>query len=459
MNQNYNDVIIQVSELLFTAIIEREDNLSGCVKHLDRKIAGLLRLIGLQLVSRLLGWLCDSVTTAVANSRNLSVHRRKPIKYFTLYGQVVIESPYLWNGQSKMGARPVKDLLGIQNGGRSIGLEEALVDFGIEQSYGKAGERFCQHYGWNIDRYRIRRAVVKNANQATKYVEQRLDVATESSSESEISATKSDPILLELDGCHIRTGRLEETDATPTQVPPKLTEARQLPKRKRSTEWREVRVGFARPLCHKEQRTFVARMSKYPEIVSLLFRAAKHIGMSPGSQVIAVADGGKGLREELELQFPGLQFILDRPHLKKHLYESAEAIGLSGNEKSKWVLEKITQIDKGQVKKVITELKAYRKRGQARLANLANYLQRFSDCVEYNRFIELGFPVGSGEIESAHRYIPQNRLKIPGATWHPDSINPLLALRLVRVNGWWDDFWEKKAEKTKIGALGYSSVF
>ncbi len=54
-------------------------------------------------------------------------------------------------------------------------------------------------------------------------------------------------------------------------------------------------------------------------------------------------------------------------------------------------------------------------------------------------------PIGSGEIESAHRYIPQKRLKIPGATWHPDTVNPMLALRIVRANGWWDDFWTKQS--------------
>lgn len=79
--------------------------------------------------------------------------------------------------------------------------------------------------------------------------------------------------------------------------------------------------------------------------------------------------------------------------------------------------------------------------GIKRIANLSQYLQRFSDAVSYEKFISLGFPIGSGEVESAHRYIPQKRLKIPGATWHPDTINPMLALRIIRANDWWQDFW------------------
>ncbi len=51
------------------------------------------------------------------------------------------------------------------------------------------------------------------------------------------------------------------------------------------------------------------------------------------------------------------------------------------------------------------------------------------------------FQLAQEKLKVQARYIPQKRLKIPGATWHPDTINPMLALRVVRANDWWDDFW------------------
>ncbi len=81
------------------------------------------------------------------------------------------------------------------------------------------------------------------------------------------------------------------------------------------------------------------------------------------------------------------------------------------------------------------------------LDNLAKYLQRFADACHYELYKIQGLPIGSGEVESAHRYIPQKRLKIPGATWHPDTINPMLALRVIRANEWWSDFWTHLIEK------------
>jgi hypothetical protein len=92
-----------------------------------------------------------------------------------------------------------------------------------------------------------------------------------------------------------------------------LTPRRRLPKSQRQSDWREVRVGLARPLKEQEQRTYVARMSKYPEVVGHLVSAAVIQGMSVRTKVYAVADGGNGLREALEDQFPRLTFIKRSP--------------------------------------------------------------------------------------------------------------------------------------------------
>ena len=109
-------------------------------------------------------------------------------------------------------------------------------------------------------------------------------------------------------------------------------------------------------------------MSKYLEVVQQLVSAAVDQGMSErcpkgacpeGSQVYAVADGGNGLREALEASFANLTFILDWPHLKQHFYEGAEAIGLTGSERHKWVSD------------------------------------------NYDYFRDMGLPIGSGEVESA----------------------------------------------------------
>ncbi|AFZ21510.1 hypothetical protein [Allocoleopsis franciscana] len=53
--------------------------------------------------------------------------------------------------------------------------------------------------------------------------------------------------------------------------------------------------------------------------------------------VYGLADGCNGLREALEEEFSHFQFILDRPHLKQHLYAMAEAMELTGKIRLIWL--------------------------------------------------------------------------------------------------------------------------
>ena len=122
--------------------------------------------------------------------------------------------------------------------------------------------------------------------------------------ESKINPSqKTERVLLELDGCHLRTG---------VKVPISkagVTKIRQIKKSSRKIEWKETRVAFARPVEEKKQRTFVARMGKYSEIIQQLVGAAYDRGLFPRTQIFALADGAIGLKEALEKAFRGLQFI------------------------------------------------------------------------------------------------------------------------------------------------------
>lgn len=436
MKQDYNHVISQMATELFSAIIELNPNPSEILAELERKIAAILRQVGLQVVGMMFNELSKKLTEE-AKTQGMVVHRRIRIQYAVLFGRLEVESPYLWDKKTGFSSRPVKEQLGIKHGGRSLALQRALTDFGIEESFGRAAQRFEEHYGWNIGKGSLYQEVKQAAEIAEKYVDIRLLEAFLNYSQPHSSKLDDERILVELDGCHIRTAQKAATTGT------ELTKKRYLPLSRRPHEWREVRVGFARQLQNKEARTFVARMSKYPEIVQRLVSAACDQGMKASSPVIALADGGNGLREALCSQFPNLKFILDRPHVKQHLYATAEAMGLSGGQRHCWVRQQMDLIDCGQVEQVISTFTSYQGSGSDRVQNLCQYLERFSDAVDYDHFRVQGLPVGSGEIESAHRYIPQQRLKIPGASWHPSTINLMLALRIIRANNWWQDFWHR----------------
>jgi hypothetical protein len=66
------------------------------------------------------------------------------------------------------------------------------------------------------------------------------------------------------------------------------------------------------------------------------------------------------------------------------------------------------------------------------------YLGTRNDQPKNREALAEGLPIGSGEIESAHRYVAQKRLKLPGAWWLVEHAEYVLALRINRLNGDWD---------------------
>ena len=329
----------------------------------------------------------------------------------------------------------------ICHNGRSETVNRAISDFGSETSFKQAANRFKEHYKYDIGSSAVSRVTITTAHAAQDYVDQTLLEAGSTYGDPSARGGNTKTMVLELDGCDIRTvqATLKE-DSTATSP------IRRLPKKEKSIRWNEVRIGFARPL-ESESKIYIGRMDGYPEVVGQLFQAAVFAGLTPETDVIGIADGGNGLKEALEKQFDGMQFILDKQHLQDHFYETADALGLLDIARKEWVTAGIESISHGDVNRVILELETlYDETKEHRLKQLLGYLTRFRHSVAYDMFKEKGYPIGSGEVESAHKSIPQYRMKIAGACWHPHSINPMLSLRILRANGWWEDFWNTRTE-------------
>ena len=132
-NPEYTDVIQTIGQMLFQALWEQEPDLEKKVRELDNIVNQLLRKIGLLVESLLLTKLA-SVVTQKAKAAGLTIHRSKRIKYLSLFGAIEIPSPYLWDKNTRIGARPVKDQLRIEHGDLSLTVQRALTDFGAEES-------------------------------------------------------------------------------------------------------------------------------------------------------------------------------------------------------------------------------------------------------------------------------------------------------------------------------------
>ena len=69
------------------------------------------------------------------------------------------------------------------------------------------------------------------------------------------------------------------------------------------------------------------------------------------------------------------------------------------------------------------------------LATVYAYLEQHRAHIDYARYKELGLPLGSGMVESACKWLIQQRFKGVGMRWSEDGFNHLVHLRLAWVNG------------------------
>jgi len=434
MTEIYTEFIHHASHELAKLLLAKlpEEQLEQ-VQYTDAEAKAILTLVGKEAMRVVLTTLAERVTEE-AKQEGFTVERRPSIRVDVVFGAIEIESPYLW--RKGLGCRPVKERLGVEHATRTPAVERALTDFGAEESFAQAAERFAEHYGFEIGASTLGRVVTEVATEAEEYLAAKLQEAEAEYAKPVAVRRGAAELLVELDGCEIRTVTCQTLRDEKTQA---------ICQRVRHLEWREVRVGLAGRLG-SAKRTFVARLGSYPEVCRELFAASIMEGLSPVTKVIGVADGGAGLREELAVHFPHLQFILDQPHLVSHLYETGEDLAYTSSKRAQWVTKKLAQVSAGEVKKVLRELRL-KEKSCARAGRLRGYLDRFRDAVFYDKFQAAGYPIGSGEIESAHRYIPQKRLKIAGASWKPETINKMLALRVMRANGWWSEFWQQRQAK------------
>ena len=176
----------------------------------------------------------------------------------------------------------------------------------------------CQeHYGWEVGRTTRRHHTLEAAQEAETSRDRRLQAATKPYGQAPVASQGVDTMLLELDGCEMRTGVYRTAaEAGVSDRGPR--------ERVRVENWRDVRTGLARPL-EASARLGVCRLDSYDEGCEQLFGVACAQGLTPQRQVVVPGDGANGLREAVLLAFPTAQYIFDHPHLKSQLYDTATA--------------------------------------------------------------------------------------------------------------------------------------
>jgi hypothetical protein len=163
--------------------------------------------------------------------------------------------------------------------------------------------------------------------------------------------------------------------------------------------------------------------------------------------VHAVGDGAPWIMRQIDELF-GEQgsYLIDFYHVCEYLSAASKTIAPDAAAGKAWMEAQKNALKTGRAGVVLSALLPHCEAPdvcdeQAPVRLCHRYLDARKGYLKYREALAEGLPIGSGEIESAHRYVAQKRLKLPGAWWLVEHAEHMLALRINRLNGDWEAYW------------------
>jgi hypothetical protein len=305
-------------------------------------------------------------------------------------------------------------------------LQRAMTDFGADHGFGQVPKKLQEHYGSTLG--------VSTVGKLTQEHGARM---------REQQDRGTAPVRTP--GCRQQIGELDGS-----MVPIVTSEASAEDKRKhKSLQWQEARLALVHAhgsVTPKFAATFGGNVEASGHA---LLSCAVAAGFGTNTQLHGVGDGAPWIAEHFTMTF-GRQasYLVDFYQVCDYLAEASPCCAPEAPHV--WIEFQKQRLKNNEGLEVLNQLRPYVEAEEvdndhAPVRACVRYLSNRLHQLDYQGAIEKGLPIGSGEIESAHRYIIQQRLKLPGAWWKADNVAPMLALRVVRANGDWDKYWEQLA--------------
>ena len=220
-------------------------------------------------------------------------------------------------------------------------------------------------------------------------------------------------------------------------------------RKNRECRWREARLIMTHPKGSVSP-VFGCTLGDTDTAGDIMLSCAIRSGMGHRTEVHCVGDGAPWIAEQTGRVF-GEQgsFLIDFYHLCDYLADASAVCSPRGPDVF-FNMQKCL-VKEGRMTEAVSRMQPYTEPAslpdnKAPVTRCIRYIMNRPGHFYYKEAEEKGLPTGSGEIESAHRYIIQNRLKIPGAWWKENNAQNMLSLRVLRANGGWESYW-KKAER------------
>ena len=180
-------------------------------------------------------------------------------------------------------------------------------------------------------------------------------------------------------------------------------------------------------------------------------RLAERAQRRDGTQIrdrVALTDGAEALQDKIRTALPGYTLVLDIIHAVEYLWDAANALlGERHPERTAWVRSHLVVLLQGRTDAVLgaltaaTDERALSAAQRKAVAATIRYYRRNAPYMRYDHYLERGWPIGTGVVESACGHLVKDRMEQAGMRWTKAGAHAVLDLRAVRLTNDWDAYW------------------
>lgn len=376
--------------------------------------------------------------------RPMSYHDTRPVSWVAHWGRLRAAASRYRCSRCHRERRPLLDLLEVEPGRICGSLARRLGLLAAVAPYELAARMAQLLLGVSISAMGMWRVAQRLGQAAARYSDALSRYHADSRSVGAPVNNAPPAVVAAVDGCtlamQVRAHRRRRTVAEPLPPLPVVEEG----------HFREVKTGVLllpseRVETSPGRRSVIRRflvtcLGDADEIFRRLYAQLRELGwVGPETVVVIVGDGAEWIWNRTRM-FVHRCEILDLWHALEHAWSFARLRYGEGSQADAWVHQLAEDLRAGEVQEVIARLERLRPKAEElreSLQSLIRYYRENADRMRYDEYLRLGYGIGSGAVESAHKQVVHARLRQAGMRWSEAGARRLLALRLLLLNNDW----------------------
>jgi hypothetical protein len=417
----YEEILSQLEQLLKQEVKDFGLNFAKD----EQAVMQMMMLLGKGLLQRVLdsrtnGYYGSSIPCQCEGSMKFVQHRNRNLH--TLFGWIKLKRAYYYCADCGISLAPYDQSGGLGSEQLSPALAKACCVLAVDDSFEQTSRKIEELFGQKVSDNTIERAVYQVGSIAYKQQEQQMEGFFEHR-QIPPADCKPDRLYIAADGT-----TAHEVDG-----------------------WHEVKIGsvYWEDERFGTDKRYVGCFENSEGFGWHLWLEACKCGFREAKEVVYLGDGAGWIRSQHQTHFGCATFIIDWYHLQEHVWNCGKLLFGEGTDATaRWVAKVLALMWEGWTRKVLYYLVRQRKRhrGSKREAidALYHYISVNEEQMRYDVFRSKGYQIGSGAAEGACKSVVGKRLKQSGMIWTRLGSSSVLALRLVWLNGRWEQLWQRK---------------